>query len=101
MQAKNGRKSILLLVNRTKLEQLRNFKIYINISIMPKEKEYKFTDQSDFNEIITDMSFKKAVKRIQNKIKEKKIHIDYISKKGKSISRWIPLPIGRKKKLGN
>ena len=40
---------------------------------MPKEKEYKFTNQSDFNEVITDMSFKKAVKRIQNKIKEKKI----------------------------
>ena len=91
----------LLLKNRTKLEQLRNFKIYINISIMPKEKEYKFTNQSDFNETLIDMSFKRAVKRIQNKIKEKKIHIDYISKKGKPISRWIPLPIGRKKKLGN
>mgnify|MGYP001428211067 FL=1 len=91
----------LLLKNRTKLEQLRNFKIYININIMPKEKEYKFTNQSDFNETLIDMSFKRAVKRIQNKIKEKKIHIDYISKKGKPISRWIPLPIGRKKKLGN
>ena len=91
----------LLLKNRTKLEQLRNFKIYININIMPKEKEYKFTNQSDFNETLIDMSFKRAVKRIQNKIKEKKIHIDYISKKGRSISRWILLPIGRKKKLGN
>ena len=90
-----------LLENRTKWEQLRNLKTYININIMPKEKEYKFTNQSDFNETLTDMSFKKAVKRIQNKIKEKKIHIDYISKKGRSISRWILLPIGRKKKLGN
>tara|TARA_B100001013_G_C24260519_1_gene304763 strand:+ start:222 stop:428 length:207 start_codon:yes stop_codon:yes gene_type:complete len=68
---------------------------------MPKEKEYKFTNQSDFNETLIDMSFKRAVKRIQNKIKEKKIYIDYISKKGRPISRWIPLPIGRKKKLGN
>ena len=66
---------------------------------MPKEKEYKFTDKKDFTKILTDMSFKRAVKRIQNQIKDNKIWIDYITKKGKPISRWVPLPIGRKKKL--
>ena len=66
---------------------------------MAKEKEYKFTDKKDFNETLTDMSFKRAVKRIQNKFKDTKIWIDYLTKKGKPISRWVPLPIGRKKKL--
>ncbi len=45
------------------------------------------------------MSFKRAVKRIQNQIKDNKIWIDYITKKGKPISRWVALPIGRQKKL--
>jgi translation elongation factor P/translation initiation factor 5A len=66
---------------------------------MAKEKEYKFTDKKDFTKILTDMSFKRAVKRIQNQIKDNKIWIDYITKKGKPISRWVALPIGRQKKI--
>jgi len=72
---------------------------FINNYYMPKEKEYKFTDKKDFNETLTEMSFKKAVKRIQKKVKDTKIWVDYMTKKGKSISRWVTIPIGRKKKL--
>ena len=46
------------------------------------------------------MSFKKAVKSIQNKVKDTKVIIEYISKKGKQIREYVFLPMGRKKKLG-
>ena len=69
---------------------------------MPKNREFKFfKDDADETpiETIEQMSFKKAVKSIQNKIKDRKIIIEYISKKGKQIKEYVFLPMGRKKKL--
>tara|TARA_B100000315_G_C14536481_1_gene568700 strand:- start:187 stop:402 length:216 start_codon:yes stop_codon:yes gene_type:complete len=70
---------------------------------MPRNREFKFfKDDADETpiETIEQMSFKKAVKSIQNKIKDRKIIIEYISKKGKQIKEYVFLPMGRKKKLG-
>ena len=69
---------------------------------MPRNREFKFfKDDADETpiETIEQMSFKKAVKSIQNKIKDRKIIIEYISKKGKQIKEYVFLPMGRKKKL--
>ena len=46
------------------------------------------------------MSWKKAVKSFQNKVKAKLIYIEWISKKGIEMTKWQTLPIGRKDKLG-
>ena len=70
---------------------------------MSKNREFKFfKDDADETpiETIEQMSFKKAVKSVQNKIKDRKIIIEYISKKGKQIKEYVFLPMGRKKKLG-
>ena len=70
---------------------------------MPKNREFKFfKDDADETpiETIEQMSFKKAVKSIQNKVKDTKVIIEYISKKGKQIREYVFLPMGRKKKLG-
>ena len=48
---------------------------------MAKMRNFKFTDGKDFNEIVEALSFKKAVKSVQNKIDLKKnqklINISY------------------------
>ena len=67
---------------------------------MAKEKIYKFTDGKEINEEITAMSWKKAVKSFQNKVKTPLIFIEWISKKGVEMTKWQKLPIGRKDKLG-
>ena len=46
------------------------------------------------------MSWKKAVKSFQNKVKTPLIFIEWISKKGVEMTKWQKLPIGRKDKLG-
>ena len=67
---------------------------------MPKMREFKFTNEHDEPiegvETVTETSFKKAVKSIQSKIKDKWVIIEYISKRGKEIRRFVKLPIGRK-----
>ena len=67
---------------------------------MGKMREFKFTNEKDEPiegiETVTDMSFKKAVKSVQNKIKDKWVIIEYLTKKGKEIRRFVKLPIGRK-----
>ena len=67
---------------------------------MPKMREFKFTNEHDEPiegvETVTETSFKKAVKSIQSKIKDKWIIAEYISKRGKEIRRFVKLPIGRK-----
>ena len=66
-------------------------------------REFKFTNEHDepIEGIapVTERSFKKAVKSVQNKIKDKWVIIEYVTKKGKDIKRFIQLPIGRKKRL--
>ena len=67
---------------------------------MPKMREFKFTNENDEPiegvETVTETSFKKAVKSIQSKIKDKWVIIEYISKRGKEIRKFVKLPIGRK-----
>ena len=46
------------------------------------------------------MSFKTAVKSIQEEFKNQLVGFEYISKKGKKIISSIQLPLGRKKKIG-
>ena len=52
------------------------------------------------NEDIEDRSFKRAVKSIQDKVKDKRVIIEYITKRGKQLREYVSLPIGRFKKLG-
>ena len=63
-------------------------------------REFKFTNENDEPiegvETVTETSFKKAVKSIQSKIKDKWVIIEYISKRGKEIRRFVKLPIRRK-----
>ena len=59
---------------------------------MPKNREFKFfKDDADETPIETteQMSFKKAVKSIQNKVKDTKVIIEYINKKGKQIKEYV------------
>lgn len=51
-------------------------------------------------EVIEDRSFKKAVKSIQAKVKDKRVIIEYITKRGKQLREYVSLPIGRFKKIG-
>ena len=55
--------------------------------------KFKFTNEKDEPiegiETVTDMSFKKAVKSVQNKIKDKWVIIEYLTKKGKEIRSSI------------
>ena len=69
---------------------------------MAKMRNFKFTDGKDFNEIVEALSFKKAVKSVQNKIDLKKnqgLFCEWITKKGKEIKSRVKMPLGRKKKL--
>ena len=66
-------------------------------------REFKFTNEHDEPiegiEPVTERRFKRAVNSVQNKIKDKWVIIEYVTKKGKDIKRFIQLPIGRKKRL--
>ena len=66
-------------------------------------REFKFTNENDEAiegvDPVKERSFKKAVKSVQNKIKDKWVIIEYVTKKGKEIKRFIKIPIGRKKRL--
>ena len=71
---------------------------------MPKMREFKFTDENDepIEGVgpVESMSFKRAVKSVQGNIKNKWVIIEYLTKKGKEIRRFVQLPIGRKRRLG-
>ena len=51
-------------------------------------------------EVIEDRSFKRAVKSIQSKVRDKKVIIEYVTKRGKQLREYVFLPIGRVKKIG-
>jgi len=61
---------------------------------------FKFWNESGQEEEKESMSFKKAVKSVQENFKNQLVGFEYISKKGKKIVSSIRLPIGRKKKIG-
>ena len=67
---------------------------------MAKMRIFKFWNESGQEEEKESMSFKKAVKSIQENFKNQLVGFEYISKKGKKIVSSIRLPIGRKKKIG-
>lgn len=67
---------------------------------MAKFRKFKFLKDGIIVEEIESRSFKKAVKSFQNKVKEKLIFVEWISKRGKEMTKWQKLPLGRQKKLG-
>lgn len=66
---------------------------------MTKERVFFFTKENKEIEEIKSMSFKKAVKSFQNKVKQPLVYIEWITKKGIEMTKWQRLPIGRKKRL--
>ena len=67
---------------------------------MPKMRIFKFWNEAGDEKEVEKMSFKTAVKSIQEEFKNQLVGFEYISKKGKKIISSIQLPLGRKKKLG-
>ena len=67
---------------------------------MTKMREYMFWNESGQEEKTEQMSLKKAVMSVQSKFKDIFIGVEYISKKGKSITDTIKLPFGRKVRQG-
>jgi|TARA_R100001224_G_C3923973_1_gene116319 hypothetical protein len=67
---------------------------------MAKMRKYSFWNDKGDEKEVEKMSFKTAVKSIQEEFKNQLVGFEYISKKGKKIISSIQLPLGRKKKLG-
>ena len=67
---------------------------------MAKMRKYSFWNDKGDEQEVEKMSFKTAVKSIQEEFKNQLVGFEYISKKGKKIISSIQLPLGRKKKLG-
>ena len=67
---------------------------------MAKMKKYSFWNDKGDEKEVEKMSFKTAVKSIQEEFKNQLVGFEYISKKGKKIISSIQLPLGRKKKIG-
>ena len=67
---------------------------------MAKMRKYSFWNDKGDEKEVEKLSFKTAVKSIQEEFKNQLVGFEYISKKGKKIVSSIQLPLGRKKKLG-
>ena len=67
---------------------------------MAKMRKYSFWNDKGDEKEVEKMSFKTAVKSIQEEFKNQLVGFEYISKKGKKIISSIQLPLGRKMKLG-
>ena len=67
---------------------------------MAKMRKYSFWNDKGDEKEVEKLSFKTAVKSIQEEFKNQLVGFEYISKKGKKIISSIQLPIGRKKKIG-
>ena len=67
---------------------------------MAKERIFKFMKEDNTIEEVNSTSFKKAVKSFQNKVKQKLVYIEWLSKKGIEMTKWQKLPLGSEKKLG-
>ena len=67
---------------------------------MAKMRKYSFWNDKGDEKEVEKLSFKTAVKSVQEEFKNQLVGFEYISKKGKKIISSIQLPIGRKKKLG-
>ena len=67
---------------------------------MAKMRKYSFWNNKGDEKEVEKLSFKTAVKSIQEEFKNQLVGFEYISKKGKKIISSIQLPLGRNKKLG-
>ena len=67
---------------------------------MAKMRKYSFWNDKGDEKEVEKLSFKTAVKSIQEEFKNQLVGFEYISNKGKKIISSIQLPLGRKKKLG-
>ena len=67
---------------------------------MAKMRKFSFWNDKGDEKEVEKMSFKTAVKSIQEEFKNQLVGFEYISKKGKKIISSIQLPLGRKKKIG-
>ena len=67
---------------------------------MAKMRKYSFWNDKGDEKEVEKLSFKTAVKSVQEEFKNQLVGFEYISKKGKKIISSIQLPLGRKKKLG-
>ena len=67
---------------------------------MAKMRKFSFWNDKGDEKEVEKLSFKTAVKSIQEEFKNQLVGFEYISKKGKKIISSIQLPMGRKKKIG-
>ena len=67
---------------------------------MAKMRKNSFWNDKGDEKEVEKLSFKTAVKSVQEEFKNQLVGFEYISKKGKKIISSIQLPLGRKKKLG-
>ena len=74
------------------MSKMRNFKFITTII----KNEYPYAEEK----IIEAPSFKKAIKSFQATSKEKKVTIEWTTKKGEGYVKEQKLPLGRKKKIG-
>ena len=63
---------------------------------MSKMRMYKFWNENGDEKEKEDISLKKAVRSVQGDFKDKIIGVEYVTKKGKSITTSVEIPIGRK-----
>ena len=66
---------------------------------MAKMRKFSFWNDKGDEKEVEKLSFKTAVKSIQEEFKNQLVGFEYISKKGKKTISSIQLPLGRKKKL--
>ena len=59
-------------------------------------RKFLFWNENGDEKETEQLSLKKAIMSVQGNFKDKKISVEYISKKGKEICHSIFLPIGRK-----
>jgi hypothetical protein len=70
---------------------------------MPKTQTYQFEylEQGEVKKDSVDaISWKRAVKQFQGRVKVSDAQVTYLTKRGAPMSYWMSLPIGRKRKLG-
>ncbi len=63
---------------------------------MAKMRKYSFWNNKGDEKEVEKMSFKTAVKSIQEEFKNQLVGFEYISKKGKEMCHYITIPVGRK-----
>ena len=63
---------------------------------MAKMRKYSFWNDKGDEKEVEKLSFKTAVKSIQEEFKNQLVGFEYISKKGKKIAQSVEIPMGRK-----